>query len=96
MANKLDAEDSFPLEQVRAQVKKTHFRYESRDDPVVDSKQNFKVNFYYQILDSVLQSLNDRFMQLEDHAKLFSFLYNISNTDYYEHLMKCCKDLQIH
>lgn len=95
MANELDVEDSFPLEQVRARRKKTHFAYESRDDPVVDPQQNFKINFYYQILDSAIQSLNDRFVQLEGHGKLFSFLYNISSTDNYEYVMKCCKDLQI-
>ena len=43
----------------------------------------------------MLQSINDRFIQLEDHSKLFSFLYNISNVNNYEHLMKCCKDLQL-
>lgn len=75
--------------------KKTHFRYEFRDDPVVDPQQNFKINFYYQILDSAIQSLNDRFVQLEGHGPLFSFLYNISSTDNYEYVMKCCKDLEI-
>lgn len=54
LAYELDNEDSFPLEQVRAQRKKTHFGYESYDDPVVDSQQNFKINFYYQILNSAI------------------------------------------
>lgn len=43
----------------------------------------------------MLQSINDRFIQLEDHSKLFSFLYNISNVNNYEYLMKCCEDLQL-
>jgi hypothetical protein len=95
LASKLDVEDSFPLEQVRTRRKTTHFSYESRDDPVVDPQQNFKINFYYQILDTAIQSLNDRFVEHEGHGKLFSFLYNIPSSDNYEYVIKCCKDLQI-
>lgn len=71
LANELDVEDSFPLEQVRARRKNKHFGYESRDDLVVDPQHNFKINFYYQILDLAIQSLNDRFVQLEGHGQLF-------------------------
>ncbi|CAI6362922.1 unnamed protein product [Macrosiphum euphorbiae] len=95
LANELGVQDSFSLNQFRTRRRKTHFDYESRDTPITDPKQNFKINFFHQILDNMLQSINDRFIQLEDHSKLFSFLYNISNVNNYEHLMKCCKDLQL-
>lgn len=31
----------------------------------------------------------------KDHGKLFSFSYNTSNTDNYENVIRCCKDLQL-
>ena len=63
--------------------------------PIHDPKQSFKINFFHQILDSAIQSINERFSQLTDHSDLFSFLYNITEISDFDELMKKCKDLQI-
>lgn len=62
----------------------TQFSYESRDEPIHNTEQSFKINFFNRILDTALQSINDRFSQLAEHSDLFSFLYNISIISDYE------------
>uniref|UniRef100_H2ZSC1 DUF4371 domain-containing protein n=1 Tax=Latimeria chalumnae TaxID=7897 RepID=H2ZSC1_LATCH len=55
------------------QRKKTD--YEARDKPVVDPEQSFKVNFFYQVVDTAIQLVGERFSQLQEHNKSFSVLY---------------------
>jgi len=95
LANELGVQNSFSLNQFRTRCRKTHFDYESRDTPTTDPNQNFKIIFFHQILENMLQLINDGFIQLEDHSKLFLFLYNISTINNYEHLMMYCKDLKL-
>lgn len=96
LANALGIEDSFStVDQSRIRRTTVKFNYESRDDPIIDSKQNFKVNFFNAILDRAIQSINERFLQLSEHANLFSFLYNISKIQNADELMTNCKDLQL-
>lgn len=96
LANELGIEDSFPsIDQSRIRRTNTQFNYESCDDPIIDSKQRFKVNFFNAILDRAIQSINERFLQLSEHANLFSFLYDISKIKNSDELMTHCKDLQL-
>eukprot|EP00102_Acyrthosiphon_pisum_P024295 XP_016661505.1 PREDICTED: uncharacterized protein LOC107884279 [Acyrthosiphon pisum] len=96
LANELGIEDSFPsIDQNRTRRTKTQFNYESCDDPIIDSKQRFKVEFFNAILDRAIQSINERFLQLSEHANLFSFLYDISKVKNSDELMTHCKDLQL-
>ncbi|KAL4127173.1 hypothetical protein QTP88_011371 [Uroleucon formosanum] len=96
LANALIIEDSFPfIDQSRITRTNTQFNYESRDDSIIDSKQRFKVNFFNAILDEVIQSINGRFLQLSEHANLFSFLYDISKIKNSYELMTHCKDIQL-
>jgi hypothetical protein len=53
------------------------FGYEGEDEPVTDPQQKLKVYFFNQILDSAIQSVNERFTQLEEQGSVFSILYNI-------------------
>ncbi|KAL4083493.1 hypothetical protein QTP88_028809 [Uroleucon formosanum] len=72
LANELGIEDSFPsIDQSRTRRTKTQFNYESCDDPIIDSKQRFKEEFFNAILDRAIQSINERFLQLSEHANLF-------------------------
>jgi hypothetical protein len=77
-------------------TKRTHFNYENSDEPMQDHETRFKVEFFNCILDVILQALEERFLQLQQHNIHFKFLYSISslrNTSK-EHLMKHCVDLQ--
>lgn len=94
LANELQIEANFPVP-TRIRRRTTQFAYESQDEPINDPKQSFKINFFNQILDTAIQSINDRFSQLTDHSDLFSFLYNITVISDFDELMKNCKDLQI-
>ncbi|KAL4152652.1 hypothetical protein QTP88_000485 [Uroleucon formosanum] len=96
LANELGIEDSFPsIDQSRTKRTKTQFNYESCDDPIIDSKQRFKVEFFNAILDRAIQLINERFLQLSEHANLFSFLYDISKIKNSDELITYCKDLQL-
>ncbi|XP_065667636.1 uncharacterized protein LOC136087935 [Hydra vulgaris] len=70
------------------------FLYESSDEPILDPKTEFRVNFFNQVVDKALQSLQPRFMQLKEHHKLFGFLYNFRNMSK-EDLRKHSADLEI-
>ncbi|XP_066946034.1 zinc finger MYM-type protein 1-like [Macrobrachium rosenbergii] len=45
--------------------KKRQFDYEGEDTPVQNAKVNFKVNFYFAILDVAINSVLERFQQLQ-------------------------------
>jgi len=96
LVNALGIKDSFPLiDQSRIRRTNTQFNYESRDGPIIDSKKRIKVNFFNAILDRAKQSINERFLQLSEHANLFSFLYDISKIKNSNELMTHCKDFQL-
>lgn len=78
LANALGIEDSFPLiDQSRIRRTNTQFNHESRDDPIIDSKQRFKVNFFNAILDRAIQSINERFVLLSEHTNFFHFFMTL-------------------
>lgn len=45
----------------------------------MDAKTKFKVNFFFHVLDVSVNSLKERFLQLENHNFYFDFLYNFTN-----------------
>ncbi|XP_004206394.2 uncharacterized protein LOC101241485 [Hydra vulgaris] len=98
LANELEVEPIF--QQKRCYKKKKMFLYESSDEPILDPKTEFRVNFFNQVVDKALQSLQPRFMQLKEHFqlhkpnKLFGFLYNFRNMSK-EDLRKHSADLEI-
>jgi hypothetical protein len=61
-----------------------------------DPETKFKAELFNCIWDAILQSLEQRFLQLQQHNIHFNFLYNISSLRNMskEHLMKHCVDLQ--
>ncbi|KAK6327237.1 hypothetical protein J4Q44_G00028820 [Coregonus suidteri] len=78
LAEEMGIEPCFPVQPtVRPRMKRSLFGYEGEDEPVTEPQQKFKVHFFNQILDSAIQSINERFTQLEEHSSVFSILYNI-------------------
>ncbi|XP_066947110.1 uncharacterized protein [Macrobrachium rosenbergii] len=85
---------------VRLGKKKRQFDYEGEDTPVQNAKVNFKVNFYFAILDVAINSVLERFQQLQQMKSVFGFLYDvkslngITNTQLMEHCTKLEKALR--
>ncbi|GLV42119.1 hypothetical protein CBL_04922 [Carabus blaptoides fortunei] len=74
IAQKLKIEPNFDTEQVRKRRQNRHFQYEAQDEAPQDPKQKYKIDFYYPILDMAIQSIEERFRQLEYH---FCMIYTI-------------------
>jgi hypothetical protein len=84
--------------QVRKKFKKTNFNYENKDDyPLYNPKKKFEVDFFNTVIDTAINSLQDRFIQLNNHWYNFGFLYDINILRSWEHeiILKHCKDLEI-
>jgi hypothetical protein len=81
LAKQIDLEDTtFPAtKEIRVRKKKRLFNYESPDEPVVNPQEDFKTNFFFAVLDTAIQSVAERFNQLDDHNSNFGFLYNINS-----------------
>ncbi|XP_067124747.1 zinc finger MYM-type protein 1-like [Centruroides vittatus] len=75
IADDIDCDPSFPpINIVRPRTKKRLFNYEC-EDPA----DQFKINFYFVILDTALSKLEERFEQIKQHDTLFNFLNNLYN-----------------
>ncbi|XP_048514979.1 zinc finger MYM-type protein 1-like [Athalia rosae] len=81
----------------RIRRKKRTFDYECEDEPISDPKDRFKVDFFYFIIDTAINSTTERFQLLESHCSMFEFLYDIYSLKgrAKEEIMKSCKDLHI-
>lgn len=49
------------------------------EEPISDPESNFKINFYYYLLDTAISKLDERFELLNENNMSFSFLQNINN-----------------
>lgn len=73
---------------------KRQFDYEHADQPILDPKIKFKVDFFFNIIDQTLSSLRERFEGLERYNNMFGFLYNIYELSD-EEILKNSKDLHL-
>lgn len=59
--------------------KKTRqFLYESVDEPILDPQEKFKIDFFFVVLDTIHEALQERFDLLKAHSDYFSFLYDFT------------------
>jgi hypothetical protein len=79
IASDLDVEPTFCKENSVRSRRKKQFNYGNSDEPMQDPETKFEVEFFSCILDAVLQSLEVRILQLQQHNTHFKFLYNISS-----------------
>ncbi|KAG6921821.1 hypothetical protein G0U57_005061, partial [Chelydra serpentina] len=77
LAEKIDYPTEFEPEPVLIWQKKQHFSYKGQDTPIQNSKQRFKVNFYFAVLDTAIHSVDERFQQMKKLESVFDFLYDI-------------------
>ncbi|XP_053561123.1 zinc finger MYM-type protein 1-like [Bombina bombina] len=97
IANEIQIVPNFETEdQVRNRRKKRQFDYEAREEAPQDPKQKFKTGFYYAVLDMAIQSIEERFQQLQKYNSLFGFLYDIYSIKKKstEDLLKDCNNLE--
>jgi len=98
LAQQLDIPSVFPeLTTLRARKKKRHFDEEQEDQPILNPRDKFKIEFFNVTVDQTISSLSERFDQLKAHSSVFSFLYDIRNTGALPRteIVKHCKDLEI-
>ncbi|XP_065639653.1 uncharacterized protein LOC136072375 [Hydra vulgaris] len=98
IAKILMIDSKFPdVSTIRIRKKKGHFDYESNDLPIIGSQQNYKVNFFFYILDTAINSIDERFEQLELHVEKFQVLYNIYKlkSENKTNILKNCMDLHL-
>jgi hypothetical protein len=92
----LEVESEFQQStRIRPRRVKRQFNYESEDNLVVEPKHEFKINFFFFILDKSMNSLDERFEQLRNHNDIFNFLYNINGEMNSKDLLKNCQDFQL-
>ncbi|XP_069618407.1 uncharacterized protein [Ranitomeya imitator] len=65
----------------RLKKKTRQFSCERKDEPIRDEKQSFKINFYVAILDTAINSVDERFTQLKEMEMKFGFLYHIRSLE---------------
>ncbi|XP_029442214.1 LOW QUALITY PROTEIN: zinc finger MYM-type protein 1-like [Rhinatrema bivittatum] len=100
LAEELEIPVSFEPDPVRIRKKKKVVTYEADDNPIQSAEQNFKVNFYFAVLDTAIQSVEERFTQMHEISSGFGFLYNIhslqitTSKDILEQCLKLEKVLQ--
>lgn len=93
----IDLDIDVQFERARVRRQRRQFDYEQHDEVFDDPIQNFKVNFFNNILDNAIQSLRDRFQLIQEHNNKFELLYNFGNitniTD--DDIQKYCMDLEL-
>ncbi|XP_075056896.1 uncharacterized protein LOC142143080 [Mixophyes fleayi] len=84
----------FEPEPVRISQKKKQFNYEADDEPILSPEEKFKINFYFAVLDRAIQSVEERFTQMNEISSVFGFLYDVhslQNRTSKVILEDCCK-----
>jgi len=98
VAKEIEIPSSFDQEPVRRRKRKRQYD-ETEDDTAsetIDPKQQFKFDFYFPVLDMAIQSIDERFVQLQQHTSLFGFLYDIYHLKEKpsDEILHCCKLLE--
>ncbi|XP_063788893.1 zinc finger MYM-type protein 1-like [Pseudophryne corroboree] len=94
LAEALGIPAQFEVDPVRISRKRKQFIYEAEDAPIQNPKEKFKVNFYFAVLDTAVQSVEDEFTQMKQISSVFGFLYNVhslQNRTSQQIMEDCCK-----
>ena len=95
IAENLEIDRTFPEKRQRKTTRQ--FLYEGREETHSTPDEHFKRELFLPLVDTALNSLNDRFSKLEDVYVLYSFLFsteNMSNTIQSGKLEENCKKLE--
>lgn len=98
LASEIDCEvlDFENVPKPRARSKKKQFGYECGDEPIIEPRQKYKIEVFFHIIDTAINSLELRFSQITEHSKHFAFLYNIYALRELpkDELLEHCKNLE--
>jgi hypothetical protein len=82
----------FPV--VRSRTKVRHFDYESPDEQIINPKELFRIQFYLTIVDTALNSIQERFENRNECNNVFTFLCEFGEMTE-EEIEKSCFDLDV-
>ncbi|XP_060878884.1 uncharacterized protein LOC132951154 [Metopolophium dirhodum] len=74
------------IKEVQVRRKKTVFNENNDQDFSISAEERFKREFFYTLVDTVRESIKERFTQFENHKQLWGFLYNLEKLPPSEHL----------
>ncbi|CAA0830700.1 hAT dimerisation domain-containing protein / transposase-related [Striga hermonthica] len=76
IALEMDIEPAF--REIRIRRKSKFFDENARDEPIQGAEEYFRVNYFLQIVDNALSSLQLRFVQFQKYEEIFGFLFNLT------------------
>lgn len=82
------------LKTIRKRKQKQQFDYEHEDKTPQNPEDLFKINFCNLVLDTTINSLEERSEELTVHNNYFNFLCNLENLNNKELKKKHCNDLE--
>ncbi|GBO26934.1 hypothetical protein AVEN_269373-1 [Araneus ventricosus] len=78
MAPEINADKSFEsIPRHRIRRRKRQFDYENLDEPIIDTQEKYRIEFFYHLVDNAVNSLEQRFSQLQHYNSYFCFPYHI-------------------
>jgi hypothetical protein len=77
-----------------SRTKVRHFDCESPDEQIINPKELFRIQFYLTIVDTALNSIQDRFENLNECNNVFRFLCEFGEMTE-EEIKKSCFDLDV-
>lgn len=93
LCEKVETEPEFPADvSIRRRRHRKQFDYEGDENIQFSPKENFKINFFYIILDTTISSLTTRFQSLSYFEQTFGFLIKFIDMEH-EDIKKSCFDL---
>ncbi|GBM07734.1 hypothetical protein AVEN_135936-1, partial [Araneus ventricosus] len=61
MASEMDAANNFEsIPGHRVRRRKRQFDYENQDEPIIDTQGKYKIEFFYDLIDTAINSLEER------------------------------------
>nr|XP_032662339.1 uncharacterized protein LOC116840081 [Chelonoidis abingdonii] len=80
LAEELDVPALFDPDPIHIRKKRKQFTYEADDEPIDNLKEKFKVNFHFAVIDTAIQSVEERFTLMQQISSVFGFLYDVDSS----------------
>jgi hypothetical protein len=57
------------------------FSYEYNDEPILNEEDRFSIDYFLDVVNQSIESINKRFEQLKSYSNNFGFLYQIGKVN---------------
>ncbi|KAK9682736.1 hypothetical protein RND81_10G093000 [Saponaria officinalis] len=94
IANEMNIDPCFPK---RREVRRKRHFDESLDDPLrLNEEESFRINYFLQLIDQAISSLNKRFKQYQEYESMFGFMFTSDKLCSIDDLTleSCCNNLE--